>query len=253
MSQKRAPEGFNNPFAKLTLPSAKAGGAAAPGKAPGAPSGPTPGPASLARSAAVSPPKQAARSQKDEEDQRAFAQAMAGVVPLDATARTQRRPASDSPPPLALATLRARAATEDALARADLADLVQAHGAFTIEEVGEAVAALAPGIDRKLLRRLRDGDFPVEGELDLHRRSRAVAAAELERFLNAARAAGQRCVLIIHGRGLGSGVEGPVLPAATRAWLTEKPLRRHVLAFASAPPERGGTGALLVLLRRQGT
>ena len=59
------------------------------------------------------------------------------------------------------------------------------------------------------------------------------------------------CVLlVIHGRGLNSGPEGPVLVRATRDWLTQGPLRKHVLAFASAPPERGGTGAMLVLLRR---
>jgi DNA-nicking Smr family endonuclease len=38
--------------------------------------------------------------------------------------------------------------------------------------------------------------------------------------------------------------------AATRDWLTQGPLRRHVLAFTSAPPTLGGTGAMLVLLRR---
>jgi DNA-nicking Smr family endonuclease len=40
--------------------------------------------------------------------------------------------------------------------------------------------------------------------------------------------------------------------AATRDWLVQGPLRRHILAFTSAPSSLGGTGAVLILLRRPG-
>jgi DNA-nicking Smr family endonuclease len=225
MAKKPAkPPGFNTPFAQVKLPAAEKPQAAPP-----------------------SPPPRAAKPKPKPEltddDLRVFEQAMSGVKPLSPAQR--QRAAVVAPPPR-----RSRAASDDALARADLADLVKAHDRFTMDEVGETVAGLAPGIDRKLLHRLRAGDYPVEAELDLHRRSRAEAGIELERFLGRARAEGRRCVLVIHGRGLNSGPEGPVLLAATRDWLTQAPLRRHVLAFASAPPSQGGAGAMLVLLRR---
>ena len=113
------------------------------------------------------------------------------------------------------------------------------------------MAAVASGIDRRVLKRLRAGQFPVEAELDLHGRSRERAREDLLRFVARVRDEGKRCVLVIHGRGLGSGPEGAVLPAMVRETLAEGPLRRHVLAFTSAPPAMGGDGALLVLLRRR--
>ena len=229
---KKPPPGFNNsPFANLTAPKA----------APPKPAAPKP-----AAVKPVKPPKPAETPLSDD-DMRVFEQAMSGVKPLSQAERRQRSAVVVNPPP---APRRSRAASDDALARADLADLVQKHDRFVLDEVGEAVSGLAPGIDRKLLQRLRAGDYPVEAELDLHQRSRAEAGVEVERFLARARAEGKRCVLVIHGRGLNSGPEGAVLLAATRDWLTQGPLRRHVLAFASAPPAHGGTGAMLILLRR---
>src|SRR3954469_4618224 len=228
MAKKRAkPSAFNNPFSDLKLP---------------APA-PEPKPEPRPKAAPAPAPRAKPKPEFTDDDMRVFEQAMSGVKPLSPVQR--QRAAVVGPPPR-----RSRAASDEALARADLADLVQAHDRFTVEEVGETVAGLAPGIDRKLLHRLRAGDYPVEAELDLHRRSRVEAGIELERFLARARADGRRCVLVIHGRGHNSGPEGPVLLAATRDWLTQAPLRRHVLAFASAPPSLGGAGAMLVLLRR---
>ena len=55
-----------------------------------------------------------------------------------------------------------------------------------------------------------------------------------------------RCVRIVHGKGLRSRPGGPVLKG-----LADLVLRRHgdVLAFASARPSQGGTGAVVVLLK----
>jgi DNA-nicking Smr family endonuclease len=54
-------------------------------------------------------------------------------------------------------------------------------------------------------------------------------------------------VRIVHGKGLRSRATGPVLKA-----LTDRLLRRRddVIAFASARPALGGTGAVVVLLKR---
>jgi DNA-nicking Smr family endonuclease len=103
-----------------------------------------------------------------------------------------------------------------------------------------------PGVRDQTLRRLRRGLVPVEGELDLHGMSQAAARELLAEFLAAGSAQGQRCVRIIHGKGLRSGSRGAVLKSAVNAWL-----RRHseVMAFVSARPIDGGAGAVYALLR----
>jgi DNA-nicking Smr family endonuclease len=123
-------------------------------------------------------------------------------------------------------------------------------GGFTVERLGELRFGLAAGIDRKHLSRLRRGEVPVDLRVDLHglveKEARRRLAAEIER----AQAAGLRCVLVVHGRGLHS--EGPaVLREGVSEWLTAAPLAGRVMAFASARSEDGGSGASYVLLRRK--
>jgi DNA-nicking Smr family endonuclease len=238
---KKTPEGFNTPFRELK--------ATAQPKAPAAPSRPLVSPAP-ARVPSPSPPRPKAGAERGSEDQRLFDQAMRGVVPLSRTDRTRRAAAVPDAAPSRAASV-ARARREDALADADMADLVAGPGKLTIDEVGEVVSGRAAGIDRRLLRRLRDGEFAIEAQIDLHGMTREQAVAALERTLRRAFADGRRAVLVIHGRGLNSGSEGPVLKDAVKRALCEGPCARLVLAFTSAPPDRGGPGATVVLLRRQ--
>jgi DNA-nicking Smr family endonuclease len=126
---------------------------------------------------------------------------------------------------------------------------VAERGAFAVERLGERVEGLAAGIDRKHLVRLRRGEVPVDLRVDLHgllaKEARRRLAAEVER----AQAAGLRCVLVVHGRGLHSA--GPaVLREGVAEWLSAAPLAARVMAFASARPEDGSSGATYVLLRR---
>jgi DNA-nicking Smr family endonuclease len=106
------------------------------------------------------------------------------------------------------------------------------------------------GIDRANAERLKRGRHPISAQLDLHGLTQAEAHRQLIRFVEGSYQAGQRCVLIITGRGLGP--EGPgVLKGAVPRWLAESELRRRVLAVAEARPRDGGAGALYLLLRRQ--
>jgi DNA-nicking Smr family endonuclease len=100
------------------------------------------------------------------------------------------------------------------------------------------------------VRRLRDGAFALEAHLDLHGLDRHEAKSAVRDFIERARSEGRRCVLLVHGRGLGSKEGVPVLKERLREWLTRGGIGRKVLAFASARPCDGGTGALYVLLRR---
>ena len=101
------------------------------------------------------------------------------------------------------------------------------------------------------MRRLRDGDYPIEARLDLHGHTRDEATAALERFVVQSVGAGRRCVLVIHGRGLNSGDTGPVLGDVVHRALAAGAAARAVLAFTHAGPAQGGDGATLVLLRRK--
>jgi DNA-nicking Smr family endonuclease len=113
----------------------------------------------------------------------------------------------------------------------------------------DAAAALSfrrPGVRTQVLRRLRRGLFPIEDELDLHGLTQTAARDNLAEFIAHNRNAGHRCVRIIHGKGYRSGARGPILKIAVNLWL------RHlgdVMAFTSARPIDGGTGAVYVLLR----
>jgi DNA-nicking Smr family endonuclease len=102
-------------------------------------------------------------------------------------------------------------------------------------------------LDRGSWQRLRRGRYPVDARLDLHGLRQAEAHAALVGFLAAAQARGNRCVLIITGRGLASG--GTLRDMVPR-WLDTAPSRARVLAYAPAHPRHGGAGALYVLLRR---
>lgn len=122
--------------------------------------------------------------------------------------------------------------------------------AFVVERAGERIEGRAPGADRRTLLRLRKGEPEPERELDLHGLSAAAAERALSEALEAAWQAGERCLLVIHGRGLRSPGE-PVIKQSLPGWLAAPPHGSRVLAFTSAAPARGGAGATLVLLRRR--
>lgn len=114
-------------------------------------------------------------------------------------------------------------------------------------ETGEEIFHARPGIQKRVIRRLRRGQYSVGGELDLHNMNAEAARASLDSFIADARGRMITCVKVIHGKGLRSKGDGPVLKRLVSHWL-----RRHpaVVAFASARPNDGGTGAVYVLLKR---
>ncbi len=102
------------------------------------------------------------------------------------------------------------------------------------------------GVRPQVMRRLKRGLFPSENELDLHGLTQTAARDRVADFIFQSREAGCRCVRIVHGKGYRSGTRGPVIKTAVDQWL-----RRHldIIAFTSARPIDGGTGAVYVLLR----
>ncbi len=112
---------------------------------------------------------------------------------------------------------------------------------------GDVLSFARGGVRRREIERLRRGRFKVEADLDLHGRIVADAVAALDRFLEDSRRRGRRCVRVVHGKGFGSRTGLPIMKAHVDRWLRA---RSEVLAFCSATPPDGGTGAVYVLLRR---
>lgn len=139
---------------------------------------------------------------------------------------------------------------EDAEALAQLTNLVDGTARFDISDGDEFVEGAMTGLDRRVLSSLKRGDFAVRAHLDLHGMTRDVAREEVEAFLLRARRESLRCVLIVHGRGLNSKDNIPVLKNLVTSWLERGKIARSVLAFSTARPHDGGAGALYVLLRR---
>ena len=105
---------------------------------------------------------------------------------------------------------------------------------------------LQNGLSRMALRKLRRGNLPVQDRLDLHGLRSDAARVLLLEFLHEAMQRELRCVLVIHGKGMNSPGGEAVLRKLARHWLTQHP---GVMGYCEAPPNEGGTGAVLVLLR----
>lgn len=114
---------------------------------------------------------------------------------------------------------------------------------------GEApVLFQRPGIQPRQLLQLKRGKFRPEAVLDLHGLRQRQAERELRAFIDQSWQEGLRTLLIIHGKGHGSASGTAVL----KSWLVaELPRYPQVLAFCSAQPRDGGTGALYLRLRQQ--
>lgn len=110
---------------------------------------------------------------------------------------------------------------------------------------GEELVFHRAGVQATVLRKLRRGDYRVQGEIDLHGLTMAEAKQALREFLAHALMRRWRCVRIVHGKGLRSGHRGPVLKGMVGAMLRKV---GPVLAYVSARPVDGGTGAIYVLL-----
>lgn len=104
----------------------------------------------------------------------------------------------------------------------------------------------ANGISRQSLRRLARSYWPVQDSLDLHGLHSDAARRTLQTFLHQAVAQHSRCVLVIHGKGLNSKSGEAILKLRTRHWLMQ---HTSVLAYCDAPPQLGGSGAAIILLK----
>ena len=159
-----------------------------------------------------------------------FRQALDGVTPLPPSDRIAKKPAPRKP------------LTHHAHPSAAIADTLSDHGAGDTP----LTEFLRNGLNRMTLRKLRRGQFPIHDSLDLHGLHSDAARRLLLEFLHEATQRGLRCVCVVHGKGQHSESGKGILKIRVRHWLTQC---AEVLAFCEAPPNVGGGGAVLALLK----
>jgi DNA-nicking Smr family endonuclease len=210
---------FNNPFQKLKLDKPAA-----------------------AKKGPIAPPAPKKQAALPESDEAALFHAHIGEVEPVRSPHNRVLPNPAPPPP--------RGTSEEDEALLQLSELVTGEGDFNLADSDEFIEGAAPNLDANILRKLHRGDYAVRAHLDLHGLTRAEAKTQLEVFLRTAQQQQYRCVLIVHGRGLHSKDQIPVLKESVQLWLSRGRIGRQVLAFATARPVDGGAGAVYVLLRR---
>lgn len=114
----------------------------------------------------------------------------------------------------------------------------------------EGTVGTAFGVSRETVADLRHGRLGFDARCDLHKLHVEPARKKLRAFVEACVRQNLRAGLVICGRGLHSGPDGPVLAGVVLQALGSSPTNRHVLAFAHAAAEHGGPGAIAVLFRR---
>jgi DNA-nicking Smr family endonuclease len=108
----------------------------------------------------------------------------------------------------------------------------------------------AAGVSRETVDRLARGEFAVRSHVDLHGMAFDDARGAVDEFLVEKHKRGERCVLVITGKGKNSPGQKAVLRERIPEWIARGPSSRRVLAFVTARPCDGGEGALYVLLRK---
>jgi len=174
-----------------------------------------------------------------------FLEAMSGVTPLPSEPRTRVRARESRLEPANPTPDEARQVMDH------LSRLVKGEIDMDITFSAEYMEGSLRGFDRELMKKLKRGEFPVQDHIDLHGLTRQEAQVAVKGFILSSYKLGLRCVLIIHGRGLNSPESFPVLKEGLPIWLGRGPVKRIVLAFSTARPYDGGTGAVYVLLRRR--
>jgi DNA-nicking Smr family endonuclease len=182
-------------------------------------------------------------SADDDEDARLFRDAIGPVRPMRESA-----PPPGAPKPRPRARM---AELDEAAAREEFRHALEAN----LLEAGDALSWRDERTPPRTFQRLKRGEIAVQDELDLHGADTRQAQDLLRAFIAQAHDHGLGCVRVIHGKGRHgnadpfTGRDAPVLKNLVDRLLRQ---RADVLAFHSAPPAQGGTGAVLVLLAPPG-
>ncbi|WP_343802264.1 Smr/MutS family protein [Marinobacterium maritimum] len=181
----------------------------------------------------------------DSDDNLDFNSAMQGVKPLShdrhiepAILKPKLKVTSDQ------ASRYRRAAAAEEIEQ--VIDGLSSEASEIVESHDELLFA-APGVQIRMLKRLRQGHIPWEAGLDLHGYTVDQARDELSAFIRDAARQQLRAVIVVHGKAHTQPGQPALLKSCVNDWLRQLD---PVLAFCSAQAKDGGTGAVYILLRR---
>ena len=177
-----------------------------------------------------------AAEKRAEAERNLFTRAVGKVAPIANQERVWSPPQRPTPRPLQ------QDLDDEAVMHESMSDEFDIS---TLLDADDQLSFRRPGISTDVTRKLRKGEWSIQGQIDLHGLRSDEARNAMGQFIRDAKRMGWRCVRVVHGKGLGSPGKEPVLKSKVQRWLVQK---KEVLAFVQAKPSDGGGGALVVLL-----
>ena len=192
--------------------------------------------ADIAKAQALAEQARIAEAKRTEAERNLFTRAVGKVAPIANQERVWSPPQRPSTRPLQ------QDLDDEAVMHESMSDEFDIS---TLLDVDDQLSFRRLGIGTDVTRKLRKGEWSIQGQIDLHGLRSDEARNAMGQFIRDAKRMGWRCVRVVHGKGLGSPGKEPVLKSKVQRWLVQK---NEVLAFVQAKPSDGGGGALLVLL-----
>ena len=169
-----------------------------------------------------------------------FSQLMADVRPIRAAGAPPATPSRRQPDSATLAR-RLAAQGGEGVEVAGISDMQALMNPVTSEAVLSWKDHTLP---HRIFDQLKAGTLRWYQAVDLHGCTVEQGRQAVLEIIHRAQAEQQATLKIVHGKG-----DGAMLKSCVNGWLRQHP---QVLAFHSAPDNQGGTGAVLVLIRKGG-
>ena len=186
-----------------------------------------------------SEPKVQTPEQQQEDDHALFRQQMQGVQKMDAGNIAKIEHTAKKKPDAQ--TLAKRAA---AIGPMETDDTLLSDTQAMLNPVGSqaSLSYRIATLQHKVFEDLKAGNLRWFEAVDLHGCTVEEARVAVLQIIQMAKDENQNVIKIVHGKG-----PEAILKTYVNGWLRQ---HRDVLAFVSAPEKQGGTGAVLVLLKR---
>jgi DNA-nicking Smr family endonuclease len=177
--------------------------------------------------------------EEEMEDTELFKKALTGVKPIDNGNIAQIKPKRVKK--IDAQTLAKRAAAEGS-AEQELTEISDTQAILNPVASQATLSYRIATLQHKVFEDLKAGKIRWFEAVDLHGCTVEQARAAVLQIIQMAKDENQNVIKIVHGKG-----PEAILKTYVNGWLRQ---HRDVLAFVSAPENQGGTGAVLVLLKR---
>lgn len=174
-----------------------------------------------------------------EDDSQLFNKALQGVKPIGDGNVAHIKPSRTRK--VDAQTLAKRAAAEGSI-ESETTELSDTQAILNPVASQAALSYRIATLQHKVFEDLKAGKLRWFEAVDLHGCTVEQARSAVLQIIQMAKADNQNVIKIVHGKG-----PEAILKTYVNGWLRQ---HRDVLAFVSAPENQGGTGAVLVLLKR---